>query len=189
MYNQPPQSLEAVMVSFMSHPDWVMGCLGQMLFWVRMFLDKTNMILEFPLWLSSNESDWYPRECRFDPRPCSVGWGSGNAVSCGASHRFGLDLVKSFYLTILELRLQLFLAFRLKLKHWSFWVLSFSAFGLELHGQYLWFSAHWTWTGTTAPTLLGFQLATHLVDLGACKSPVLHKPISWNQEINKQANN
>ena len=28
---------------------------------------------EFPLWLSGNEPNWYPWDCRFNPWPCSVG--------------------------------------------------------------------------------------------------------------------
>ena len=35
---------------------------------------------EFPLWLSGNESDWYPWGCRFNPWPRSVGQVSGFAV-------------------------------------------------------------------------------------------------------------
>ena len=37
------------------------------------------------IWLAS-------REHRFNPWPCSVGWGSSTAVSCGVGHRHGLDL-------------------------------------------------------------------------------------------------
>ena len=34
---------------------------------------KIREILEFPLWLRRNKSDWYPWRLRFDPQPCSVG--------------------------------------------------------------------------------------------------------------------
>ena len=45
-------------------------------------------VWEFPLWLSGNESDWYPWGCRFEPWPHSVGSGSGIAVSYGVGHRY-----------------------------------------------------------------------------------------------------
>ena len=38
-----------------------------------------------------NKSDWEPRGCGFDPWLCSVGEGSGVAVSCGVGRRFGSD--------------------------------------------------------------------------------------------------
>ena len=41
---------------------------------------------EFLLWYSGNESDQYPRGCRFNPCSCSVGQGSSVVVSfldCG----------------------------------------------------------------------------------------------------------
>ena len=44
-------------------------------------------ISEFPLWLSGNESDWYPWGCRFTPWPHSVDWESSIAVSAGVDHR------------------------------------------------------------------------------------------------------
>ena len=47
---------------------------------------------EFPSWLSRKESDQYPGEGRFHPWPCSAGYGSGIAMSCGIGHRGGLDL-------------------------------------------------------------------------------------------------
>ena len=40
---------------------------------------------------SGNTSDEYPRGCRFDPWPHSVGWGSGIAMSCGVGERRDLD--------------------------------------------------------------------------------------------------
>ena len=40
-------------------------------------------LAELPLWLSSNEPNYYPWGCRFDLWPCSVGWRSSIAVSCG----------------------------------------------------------------------------------------------------------
>ena len=49
--------------------------------------------LEFPSWHSGNKSDWESWGCGFDPWPCSVGWGSGVAMSCGIGCRRGLDLV------------------------------------------------------------------------------------------------
>ena len=38
-----------------------------------------------------NESDWEPWGFGFDPWPCSVGWGSSIAVSCGVGPRLGSD--------------------------------------------------------------------------------------------------
>ena len=38
-----------------------------------------------------NESNWEPWGCGFGPCPCSVGWGSGVAVSCGVGRRRGSD--------------------------------------------------------------------------------------------------
>ena len=38
-----------------------------------------------------NECDEEPWGCRFDPWSCSVGWGSGVAMSCGVGHRHGSD--------------------------------------------------------------------------------------------------
>ena len=40
---------------------------------------------------SRKESAYEPGGCRFDPWPCSVGQGSGMAVSCSVGHRCGLD--------------------------------------------------------------------------------------------------
>ena len=34
---------------------------------------KMSKSMEFPSWLSGNESSWEPWGCRFDPWPCSVG--------------------------------------------------------------------------------------------------------------------
>ena len=48
---------------------------------------------EFPLWLSGNESDWYPWGCRFNPWPRSMGYRSCIAVNCGVGHRCSSDLV------------------------------------------------------------------------------------------------
>ena len=48
---------------------------------------------EFLLWLTRNKSDWYPRRCRFNPWPHSVGWGSSIVMSCGLGHSHSLDLV------------------------------------------------------------------------------------------------
>ena len=47
--------------------------------------------MEFPLGHSRNESDWGPWGCGFHPWPCSVGRGSGIAVSCGVGRRRGWD--------------------------------------------------------------------------------------------------
>jgi len=49
--------------------------------------------LEFLLWHSRNKSDYELWGCRFDPWPCSVGLGSGVAVSCGVGRRRSSDLV------------------------------------------------------------------------------------------------
>ena len=38
-----------------------------------------------------NKSDEEPWGCGFDPWPCSVGWGSGVALSCGVDCRQSLD--------------------------------------------------------------------------------------------------
>ena len=46
---------------------------------------------EFLSWLIRNESDQHPCRCRFDPWPCSVGQGSGVAISYGVGHRCGSD--------------------------------------------------------------------------------------------------
>ena len=43
----------------------------------------TKMGQEIPSWLSGDESDQHPWGRSFDPWPCSVGWGSRVAVSCG----------------------------------------------------------------------------------------------------------
>ena len=40
-----------------------------------------------------NKHDWNPWGCGFDPWPCSAGWRSGIAASCGVGHRCGLDPV------------------------------------------------------------------------------------------------
>ena len=48
--------------------------------------------LEFPLWLSSNELDQDPWGYGFNPWPCSAGWESSIAVSCGVGRRCVLDL-------------------------------------------------------------------------------------------------
>ena len=53
---------------------------------------KTKNWVEFPLWLSNNEPNWYPGGCGFDPWPCSMGEGSGVAVSFSTDHRRSLDL-------------------------------------------------------------------------------------------------
>ena len=52
-------------------------------------------LMEFPLWLSNNkpEPDWYPWRCGFGSWTCSVGQGSGVAMSCGVGHRLSSDLV------------------------------------------------------------------------------------------------
>ena len=47
--------------------------------------------MEFLSRLSGNESDWYPLGCRFDPWPCSVGYGSGVAMSRGVGLRHMSD--------------------------------------------------------------------------------------------------
>ena len=39
-----------------------------------------------------NEPNWYPWGFGFDPWPCSVGWGSSTAMSCGEGHKCGSDL-------------------------------------------------------------------------------------------------
>ena len=41
------------------------------------------------MWLSSSKTNRYPRGCRFDPRPHSVGQGSGLAARCSVGHRHG----------------------------------------------------------------------------------------------------
>ena len=51
-----------------------------------------SQLKEFPSWLSGNKSDCYPWGFGFGPWPCSVGWGSRVAVSCGVGRRQGLDL-------------------------------------------------------------------------------------------------
>ena len=38
-----------------------------------------------------NESDQEPRGCGFNPWPCSAGYGSGTAMSCGVGRRHGSD--------------------------------------------------------------------------------------------------
>ena len=45
-----------------------------------------------PPWLSGNESDWHPWGRGFNPWPCSVGYVSGIALSCGVGHRHASDL-------------------------------------------------------------------------------------------------
>ena len=52
-------------------------------------LEAKEPRLEFPLWLSRNESDWYPWGCGFNPWLCSVGWRFSVAVSCSVGHRHG----------------------------------------------------------------------------------------------------
>ena len=44
------------------------------------------------MWLSGNESDWYPWGCGVGSWPRLVGQGSGVAMSCGVSRRCGSDL-------------------------------------------------------------------------------------------------
>ena len=39
----------------------------------------------------ANESDQEPWGCRFNPWPCSVGYGSGVDMSCGVGCRHGSD--------------------------------------------------------------------------------------------------
>ena len=51
------------------------------------------IFLAFLLWLRGKEPNSYPRGCGFDPWPCSVGKGSGVAVSCGVGRICGLDPV------------------------------------------------------------------------------------------------
>ena len=53
---------------------------------------KKYTFLEFPSWLSGNESDQHPWGRRFDPWPRSVGQGSSVSMSCGVGHRCGSDL-------------------------------------------------------------------------------------------------
>ena len=48
---------------------------------------------EFLTWLSRNESDQHPWGRGFDSWPCSVGLGSGIAMSCGVGCRGGSDPV------------------------------------------------------------------------------------------------
>ena len=48
--------------------------------------------LEFPSWRRGNESNQEPWGCGFYPWPCSVGEGSGVALSCGVGHRRGSNL-------------------------------------------------------------------------------------------------
>ena len=49
---------------------------------------------EFPLWLSGNKSNSSIHEdMGLIPWPCSVGWGSGVALSCGVGCRCSSDLV------------------------------------------------------------------------------------------------
>ena len=43
--------------------------------------------LEFLSWLSGNECNYDPRGREFNPWPCSVGKGSGIAMSCDVGHR------------------------------------------------------------------------------------------------------
>ena len=38
-----------------------------------------------------NEPDWHPWGCGLDPWPCSVGWGSSVASSCGVGRRYSSD--------------------------------------------------------------------------------------------------
>ena len=45
-----------------------------------------------------NESDQEPRGCRFNPWPCSVGWGSGIAMSYGVGRRCSSDPEKLLWL-------------------------------------------------------------------------------------------
>ena len=37
------------------------------------------------------KSNWEPQGCRFDPWPCSVGWGTSVAMSCAVGHRCSSD--------------------------------------------------------------------------------------------------
>ena len=55
--------------------------------------DKTSQLREFPLWHSENESIRYLWGFRFNPWPCSMGQGSGIAMSCGIGHRCNWDPV------------------------------------------------------------------------------------------------
>ena len=48
---------------------------------------------KFLLWHNRNESDSYLCGCRFNPWPCSVGWGSSVVVRCGVGRRHGSDPV------------------------------------------------------------------------------------------------
>ena len=43
---------------------------------------------EFPLWHSRNRYLW---GCRFNPWPCSVGWGSGIAMNCSVGCMCSMD--------------------------------------------------------------------------------------------------
>ena len=47
---------------------------------------------EFPPWSSGNKSDQEWWGCGFNPWPCSVGEGSGTAMSCGVGRRHGSAL-------------------------------------------------------------------------------------------------
>ena len=51
---------------------------------------KVTGALEFPSRCSGNKSNQEPQGCRFNFWPRSVGYGSGDALSC-AGHRLGLD--------------------------------------------------------------------------------------------------
>ena len=53
---------------------------------------KSHTFLEFLLWHSRNESDYYPWGCEFHPWACSVGGGSCVAMSCDVGPRHGLGL-------------------------------------------------------------------------------------------------
>ena len=60
--------------------------MGQPSTWAKIeakVLSLKEEMEKFPSWLSRNESDQYPRGCRLDPWPCSVGQESGIAVSYG----------------------------------------------------------------------------------------------------------
>ena len=70
--------------------------------WARMTSPNLNIwkylpsrlpLMEFPSWPSRNEFDWHRWGHRFDPWPCSVGWGSGIAMSCGVGHSCSSDLL------------------------------------------------------------------------------------------------
>ena len=50
---------------------------------------KTISILGVPVVAQQKQIQLVSIGCWFDPWPCSVGWGSSIAVSCGVSHRSG----------------------------------------------------------------------------------------------------